>query len=393
MARYVFRLPDIGEGVAEAEIADWHVKVGDHIAEGEPLADVLTDKATVEMTAPVAGVVTAAHGAVGDKLAVGAPLAEFEIEAPEETFEAPDAAAEAAEPALVRPAPEKPRQAAEPLAAPAVRARAREEGVELSAVAGTGPDGRITAADLDRHLAGLNAAQEPGVEAVRIVGLRRKIAEHLAEAARRIPHFTYVEEIDVTELEALRARLNAQRGERASLTLLPFFMRALVRALARHPQINARYDDDAGVLYRHAAVHVGIATQTADGLIVPVVRNVERRDLWGCAEAVAGAAASARDGTASREALYGSTITLSSLGALGGVVSTPVINRPEVAILAPNRIVERPMARDGAVVLRKMMNLSSSFDHRIVDGYDAAAFIQRLRSILEQPEGLDAPLA
>ena len=390
MARYVFRLPDIGEGVAEAEIAAWHARVGDVIGEEQPLVDLLTDKATVEMTAPVAGRVVAIHGAVGEMLAVGAPLAEFETESA-----AAAAGPEAdAGPAPVPAAPIGGTPAPAPvLAAPATRAKAAAAGVALEEVDGSGPDGRITAADLDRHIRARIGAARPaasdGVEEIRIVGLRRQIAERMQEAKRTIPHFGYVEELDLTELERLRQSLNGEpASERPRLTLLPFLMLAVVRAVRAFPNVNARYDHEAGILSRHDAVHIGIAAQTPAGLMVPVVRHAEARDLWDCARELARLAEAARTGAVKREELSGSTITLTSLGPLGGVSATPIINAPEVAILAPNRLIERPVVRDGHVTTRKVMNLSSAFDHRIIDGFEAASFVQRLKSELETPARL-----
>jgi 2-oxoisovalerate dehydrogenase E2 component (dihydrolipoyl transacylase) len=377
VARYVFRLPDVGEGIAEAEIVEWHVAVGDAIAEEQPLVDVMTDKATVELTSPVAGVITALAGAEGEDVAVGADLVVFETDA--------DAASVAVQPET--------RPGARPLASPATRRRAKAKGVDLATVKASGPGGRILDKDLGAPApAAKPMAKREGVEVVKVVGLRRRIAQRLSESKRRIPHFAYVEEIDVTELEALRAHLNASRAEgRPALSLPPFLIQALVRVLPDFPQINALFDDEAGVVHRHAAVHVGIAVQTKDGLIVPVIRNAEARDLWDLAAEIARLAAAVRDGKAAREELTGSTITVTSLGALGGIATTPIINAPEVAIIGPNRIVERPMVRDGQIAVRKMMNLSSSFDHRVVDGYDAAAFIQAVKVKLEHPALLFMP--
>jgi 2-oxoisovalerate dehydrogenase E2 component (dihydrolipoyl transacylase) len=395
MGRYLFRLPDIGEGVAEAEIVVWHVKPGDRIEEDHPLVDVMTEKATVDLTSPVDGMVTAIHGETGAMAPVGSVLVELEVAegeaakaAGEPAHRSPIALASTGTPTAPPPAEEA------PLAAPATRRRARALGVLLADVPGTGPDGRITPADLDAYAAHAGQsttsearrADREGTRDIRIIGLRRKIAEQMQEATRRIPHFTYVEEFDLTELEALRHELNDHRAEgQAKLTLPPFFMRALVRVLPAFPQINARYDDEAGVLRTFEGVHIGVATQTAAGLMVPVVRHAEARDLWGCAAELARVTAAARDGSAPREVLSGSTITLTSLGPLGGVAHTPVINHPEVAIIGPNRLVERPMVRDGLIVVRKMMNVSSSFDHRIVDGHDAARFAQALKRLMEHP--------
>lgn len=412
MGLYQFRLPDIGEGVAEAEITAWHVKPGDAISEDQGLLDVMTDKATVDMSSPVDGTVRAVFGAVGDMVAVGAVLAEIEVEgegnvdetaapAPSQT-PAAEPKAEPLEPPATKeqppakpapaPAPAKPRKpGAGPFAAPATRRRAHELGIPLQYVEGSGPGGRILPEDLDAYLAGAGrpparAARSDAVSEEPITGLRRVIAERMEEAKRRISHISYVEEVDVTELEALRAELNVHRGERAPrLTLLPFLIRALAKALPDFPRINAHFDDDARVLRRFEAVHVGIATQTPAGLMVPVLRHAEGMTLDECAREIVRLSAAARDGTAKREELTGSTITITSLGPLGGIVSTPVINRPEVAIIGPNRIVERPVVQDGRIVIRKMMNLSSSFDHRIVDGYEAALFVQALKRMIEHP--------
>jgi 2-oxoisovalerate dehydrogenase E2 component (dihydrolipoyl transacylase) len=388
MARYVFKLPDVGEGLVEAEISRWHVAAGDRIREDQPLVDVTTDKAVVEIPAPASGIVVSIRGAVGEKVAVGSELAVIETEAEPHPEPSPVAAPTAAAPTAVAPA----KAGVHALAAPAVRQRARELGVELERIRGSGPSGRVTHADLDDFLAdsaGKAPARKEAVEEHRVVGIRRKIAERVQEAKRRIPHFSYIEEVDVTALEELRLHLNEiHAGKRVKLTPLPFLMRALALALPAHPEINARFDDDKGVVHRHSAVHIGIATQTPNGLLVPVVRHVETRDLWDCAAEAARLAAAARESKATRDELSGSTITLTSLGALGGVASTPVINYPEVAIVGVNRITERPVARNAAVVVRKMMNLSSSFDHRVVDGWNAAEFIQMVKSLLEQPATL-----
>ncbi len=411
MSAFIFHLPDIGEGVTEAEITAWHVRPGDPVAEDQSMVDVMTDKATVDMTSPVAGTVLAVHGAVGDMVPVGAVLVEIRTDqdaargpapvaapapSPDPVAPPPPPRPEATPAAPPRPRPEGAIGAeipAAPLAAPATRRRAFELGIPLQFVTGTGPGGLVTPDDLDRHLAGAPAgtpapARPPrvGVNTVRITGLRRKIAERMQQSAQRIPHFTYVEELDLTALEALRAQLNAERPDtRPRLTLLPFFMRALVLLQPDFPNVNARYDDEAGVLHAQEAIHVGIATQTAGGLMVPVVRHVETLDLWDCARELARVAAAARDGSATREELTGSTITLTSLGALGGIAATPIINAPEVAILGPNRLVDRPVVIDGQVVVRTMMNLSSSFDHRIIDGHEAARFVQALKRLIEQP--------
>jgi 2-oxoisovalerate dehydrogenase E2 component (dihydrolipoyl transacylase) len=385
VGRYVFKLPDLGEGMTAGEIAAWHVKVGDKIAKDDLLVDVMTDKATVEITSPVAGTVKATHGEVGADLPVGSPLIEFEVEGAGNAEMAEATARVAAAPAKPVEAP-KIERAARPLASPAVRARAREGGIDLKLVAGTGPEGRITHDDLAAYGSGV-ARAEGDVTEVKVIGLRRKIAARMQDAKRRIPHFSYVEEIDMTALEAVRERLNAVSGK-PRLNPLPFIMRALVQVLPKFPQINARYDDEAGVVHRHAAVHIGIATQTPNGLMVPVVTNAQGRDLWSSAAEVARLAEAARAGTATRAELSGSTITITSLGPLSGILAIPVINAPEVAILCPNRIVERPVAKDGGVFVRKMMNLSAAFDHRVVDGHDAASFIQAMKQALENPDAL-----
>ncbi|HEX3953476.1 MAG TPA: dihydrolipoamide acetyltransferase family protein [Stellaceae bacterium] len=434
MGRYVVKLPDIGEGTTEAEIVAWHVSPGQEIREEDPLVDVMTDKATVELPSPVAGTVISISGKIGERRPVGSELLVLDVAG--EGNAAADAApaAKPLTPTLSPPAgrgsspapsanggalqahaasstsvpsprvrgegqgegppaaPSRRKLDGKPLAAPAVRRRAWDLGIELQFVPGSGPEGRITRRDLDAYAANgaapaaaFGLARRDGVEDVPIVGLRRAIAEHLQQSKRRIPHFSYVEEIDVSALEELRAQLNAAYPDRERLTLLPFLMRALVNAVAAHPQVNARYDDEAAVLHRHRAVHVGIATQTDGGLMVPVARHAEALDLWQSAAELRRLAEAARSGKAGRDELTGSTITITSLGRLGGIAATPVINYPEVAIVGVNRIVERPVVRDAQIVVRKMMNLSSSFDHRIVDGWEAASFIQHIKQQLEQP--------
>ena len=407
MAIHIIKMPDIGEGIAEVELAEWHVKPGDSVTEDQVLAEVMTDKATVEVPSPVVGTVVALGGAVGDVLAVGAELIRIEIEGEggrrpdasekgEERPAGPGAAssmprAETVSRASVENSPPK---GEKPLASPSVRRHARELGLELSEVRGSGPAGRIRHEDLVAHaavpLASTVTASRHGQRhdetEVPVIGLRRKIAQKMQESKRHIPHFTYVEEVDVTEAEELRARLNAKwSGRRGRLTMLPLLIRAMVLALRDFPQINARFDDEKGVVTRYGAVHMGVATQTEHGLMVPVLRHAEACDLWACAAEVARLAETARAGKAAREELSGSTITITSLGALGGIVSTPVINHPEVAIVGINRIVERPVILGGSVVARKMMNLSSSFDHRVVDGLHAAEFVQVVRGYLECP--------
>lgn len=436
MGEFVLKMPDVGEGVAEAELVEWHVKPGDPVREDMVLAAVMTDKATVEIPSPVAGTVTWLAAEVGDTVAVKAPLVRIEVggegreaadrqvekvaasdvpqPAPAETAEGivleepPETPALAEKPVTQvqrTPAPMTPaenrdtRSAAQeadrkPLASPAVRRRAQETGIDLRQVRGSGPAGRITQEDLDLFLsvgaqessrpAGL--ARKTSVEEIKITGLRRRIAEKMALSVSRIPHITYVEEVDVTDLEELRATMNKDRKpDQAKLTILPFLMRALVRTIAEQPAMNATFDDGAGIVTRYGAVHIGIATQTPAGLTVPVVKHVEARGIWDCAAEVARVAEAARTGSAQRDELMGSTITISSLGALGGIASTPVINHPEVAIVGVNKIVTRPVWDGTQFIPRKMMNLSSSFDHRVVDGWDAATFIQRIRTLLETP--------
>jgi 2-oxoisovalerate dehydrogenase E2 component (dihydrolipoyl transacylase) len=391
-ATFVVKLPDIGEGVVEAELVGWHVKVGDIVREDQVLAEVMTDKATVEIPAPCAGKVMSLAGEVGEKLAVGGELLRLEgpgAKAPEPPPPTTPTATAAPPEAAPVPASEATR-AAGPLASPAIRKRARDAGLDLHSIQGSGPEGRVLHADLDAVLRGgptaRPRAQRDEIEELPVTGLRRRIAERMAEATRRIAHFSYVEEVDVTALEELRATLNAEARERPKLTLLPFLMLAVVRAVADFPQMNAHYDDEAGIIRRYGAVHIGIATQTTAGLMVPVVRHAEARDLWDCAAELRRLSAAARDGSARREELAGSTITLTSLGPLGGIASTPVINLPEVAIIGVNRMAIRPVWSEHAgFIPRRMMNLSSSFDHRVVDGHDAAAFIQRIRQLLETP--------
>jgi 2-oxoisovalerate dehydrogenase E2 component (dihydrolipoyl transacylase) len=449
-------MPDVGEGIAECEVVAWRVQPGDAVKEDQILADVMTDKATVEIPSPFHGTVLALGGKVGESLAVGAELVRLEIEGagnfkgevakpaaaasapladepadvphgfvPEPQRVAAGAASVSASPASAgtrgaapaarQPAPPSPassgsgassrtifRDANEkPLAAPAVRKRAWDMGIELQYVGGSGPAGQITHADLDAYVSGRQRghasqgaadsryAELHGEEAVPLIGLRRKIAEKMQMSKRQIPHFTYVEEVDVTELEALRGQLNARYGaERGKLTLLPLLMRAVVLAIRKFPEVNARFDDQAGIVTRYQPVHLGIATQTDAGLMVPVIRNAEARDPWSSAKEIVRLAEAARTGKAARDELSGSTITITSLGPLGGIVSTPVINHPEVAIVGVNRILERPVVKNGGLVPRKLMNLSSSFDHRVIDGMVAAEFIQTVRGYLESPATL-----
>ena len=419
MGERTIKMPDIGEGIAEVELVAWHVKPGDTVAEDQALADVMTDKASVEIPSPVAGQVTWIGGAEGTVFAVGAELVKIETageaaapaRAPAQPARpAPPAAAKAAPPApapraasVAAPMPAAP-SGDRPIATPSVRRRAWELGIDLAQVTPSGTAGRVMQADIDAHAkahpsapramstptaatpASPSGTPRSGEEPIPVIGLRRKIALKMQEAKRRIPHFSYVEECDVTELEALRGALNTQHGDaRGKLTLLPFLMRAITVAVVEHPSVNATFDDEKGVLTRHAPVHLGIATQTDAGLMVPVVRHAEALDLWQSAAEVARLAAAARAGSITRGELSGSTITITSLGPLGGIVTTPIINAPEVAIVGVNRIVERPMLRGGLVVARQMMNLSSSFDHRVVDGMHAAQFVQALRAVLEAP--------
>ncbi|UEL26460.1 2-oxo acid dehydrogenase subunit E2 [Pseudomonas fluorescens] len=416
MGTHVIKMPDIGEGIAEVELSVWHVKVGDLVVEDQVLADVMTDKAMVDIPSPVHGKVISLGGEPGEVMAVGSILISIEVEGAGNAKEAP-AVAEPVKavpapvveakpaPAASKPAPVVATQAPvareadeRPLASPAVRKHALDAGIQLRLVQGTGPAGRILHEDLEAYLlqgpatpsaAGNPYAERNSEEQIPVIGMRRKIAQRMQDATRRAAHFSYVEEIDVTALDELRVHLNEKHGAtRGKLTLLPFIVRAMVVALGDFPQINARYDDENQVITRLGAVHVGVATQSDVGLMVPVVRHAEARSLWGNAEEIARLATAARNGKASRDELSGSTITLTSLGALGGIVSTPVLNLPEVAIVGVNRIVERPMVIKGQIVVRKMMNLSSSFDHRVVDGMDAAQFIQAIRGLLEQPASL-----
>jgi 2-oxoisovalerate dehydrogenase E2 component (dihydrolipoyl transacylase) len=392
MGRYVFKLPDVGEGVAEAEIMKWHAAVGETIGEEQPLVDIMTDKATVEIVSPVSGRIVSRNGDVGSKLAVGSEFVVFEVEGSEAAAR-PVAVAAIAKPVLSAAKPEPKGKAQAP---PAVRARAATLGIDLSSVAGTGPAGRIQHGDLDAVLLArqgegpstarpVMGTKEEGIEDIKIFGLRRRIAERMQDAKRRIPHFAYVEEVDMTELEILRAELNAARGREGHLTVLAFLVRALVKAIADHPGINAHFDDAEGVIRRFTSVHAGIATQTERGLLVPVIHHAETMDLWQIAAEISRLSQAARSGKASRGDLIGSTITVTSLGALGGIAATPIINPPEVAVIGVNRIAERPMVAGGAIVIRKMMNLSSSFDHRIVDGFEAAALIKSVKDCLEAP--------
>jgi 2-oxoisovalerate dehydrogenase E2 component (dihydrolipoyl transacylase) len=433
MSKYIFNLPDIGEGIAEAEIVKWHVKIGDMVTEDDQIADVMTDKATVEMEAPVSGKITAIAGEEGDIIAIGSMLVEIEVEGELdaeklEELEASSAVADVSEePKSVTKDgnqvfenkkekvetsanPTKPDDAVEPaaapvasdspatehagqkvLATPAVRKRAADLGVDLSQVKAQGE--HIRHSDLDAYLnygsgqgyRPSGAVQKRDDEKIKIIGMRRKIAQNMADSKRNIPHFSYVDEIDMTEIEDMRGDLNANRGERAKLTILPLMIAAICKALRDFPMLNATYDDEAGFVTRHGAVHLGMATQTSQGLMVPVLRDAQDMNVWQLASEISRLAAAARDGSATAKELTGSTLTLTSLGPLGGIATTPVINRPEVAIIGPNKIVERPMIIDGEIHARKLMNLSISCDHRVVDGYDAASYVQALKHLLETP--------
>ena len=445
MAKFTFNMPDVGEGVAEAEVVEWHVKVGDRVEEDQHLVDVMTDKATIDIESPVAGIVTALAGEVGDVIAIGAMLLVIEAEGEGEVSEEEaEAAAEQIEDDMSdegeAPAPEPARaelvgSEADPkdqppsftsesaqeeksspseaklsqrdtssgraeisykvLASPAVRQRARDLGIDLAQVKAA-EDGRVRHGDLDAFLAYnagsgfAPAGKARGDETIKVIGLRKRIAQNMAAAKRHIPHFTYVEECDVTDLETLRAQLNEGRGDRPKLTMLPLLITAICKMVPHFPMINARYDDEAGVVTRYGAVHLGMAAQTDNGLMVPVIRDAQAMNLWQLAREIGRLAEAARTGKASSEELSGSTLTVTSLGPLGGVATTPVINRPEVAIIGPNRIVERPMfVPDGMgaerIAKRKLMNISISCDHRVVDGHDAASFVQGMKRLIETP--------
>jgi 2-oxoisovalerate dehydrogenase E2 component (dihydrolipoyl transacylase) len=421
MAKFIFNLPDIGEGIAEAEIVAWHIKIGDRIEEDQPIADMMTDKATVEMESPVSGLVTAIAGEAGDVIPIGSMLIEIETDAIAEAAPAekiaiiptesdvtasnlvvPEVPAIAEETNIIAVAASAPNEQTasvrqdifEPIgkvtASPAVRARAAQIGVQLSDV--MAPGNHVRHADLDAYISynqaqGYSAAvptTRPDVP-IKIIGMRRRIAENMAASKRHIPHFTYVDEMDVTALEAARSDLNSNRGERPKLTMLPFLITAICKTIPAFPMINARFDDDGGVVTRHGAVHLGMATQTDAGLIVPVIRNAHSLNIWQLASEIMRLSAASRDGSAKSEELSGSTLTITSLGPLGGIVTTPVINRPEVAIIGPNKIIERPMYVDGKIEPRKLMNMSVSCDHRVVDGWDAANFVQALKKLIETP--------
>ncbi|MGS2724386.1 dihydrolipoamide acetyltransferase family protein [Porticoccus sp. GXU_MW_L64] len=421
MGQFVFKLPDLGEGTVESEIVEWHVQPGEVVVQDQHIADVMTDKATVELTAPVAGAVVSLAGAAGDVIAVGSELIRFDVEG-EGNAEAVQAAPLASQPKADPEPKAEPQPKAEPepeplqepapqpvmaelpsvtvasgvLASPAVRRRALDADVDLSDVSGSGPAGRIEHSDLDAFIAnGGNSGsavvrqKKNATTEIPVRGLRRMIAQKMQQSKRQIPHFTYVEEVDVTELEALRQHMNATcKDGQPKLTLLAYIMQAVTKAMAEFPQFNATFDDTNNIITRYQGVHLGVAAQTDDGLKVPVVKHAEALDVWGLANEMTRVALAAKNNTASKDELTGGTITITSLGPLGGLVHTPVINYPEVAIIGTNNMVERPVVRDGVIVVRKMMNLSSSFDHRVIDGYDAAQMIQRVRALLEHPATL-----
>ena len=421
MGKFEFKLPDIGEGVVEGEIVEWMVAVGDTVKEDDPILSVMTDKATVEIPAPCDGTVASLVGDAGDIIPVGGVCIVFDVEGEGNASAATEEKEETVEPVQEAPAPvveEKPAPVKTPpapapataapvqraagtkaLASPAVRQRARAANIDLQLVAGSGPAGRISHADLDRHIAGgANGATasmqiggvpkvaRTGTEDIKVIGLRRKIADGMMASYSTIPHFSYFEEVDITELESLRQHLNATRPDGApKLTYLPFIMQALVKALAQRPECNALYDDEAGVVTRHEAIHLGIATQTDRGLYVPVVKHVEAMDIWQSAAEMTRVTQATRDGKAGVEDLSGSTFTITSLGRLGGLGATPIINKPEVGILGVHNAKERPVVKNGQVVVRRIMNLSSSWDHRVVDGHDGASLVQLIKSYLEHP--------
>ncbi|MCP4299049.1 MAG: 2-oxo acid dehydrogenase subunit E2 [Gammaproteobacteria bacterium] len=409
MSEYIFKLPDLGEGTVESEIAEWFIKVGDRISEEDVVGTMMTDKAAVELSSPVSGTVVKLAGEPGDIVAVGAALviidtdgAAVETPAAEPVTAEPEAApqpAEQPEPAVVAVANGDSAERSRVMASPAIRRRAKEADVDLTLVPGSGPGGRIRRKDFDLYLkaratgTAISAAAAPStnVKEIKIIGVRRMIAERMSAAKREIPHFAYVEEIDITELEGLRKHLNERRDAADRLTLLPFLGLALIKALKEFPQCNVTHDKDRNLLLQHDAVHLGVATQTPDGLKVPVVKHAEMRSIDDLAAEVRRVSLAARDNSAKKSELSGSTITITSLGKLGGIASTPVINSPEVAIIGVNRAVERPVVFNGQVAVRLMMNLSSSFDHRFVDGYDAAAMIQRIKEMLEHPATIFLP--
>jgi len=398
MSEHIFKLPDLGEGTVESEIGEWFIKVGEFVEEETVVGTMLTDKAAVELASPVSGTVTKLAGEPGDIIAVGGALVVFETDGEAGAVKAEPAPEPEPEPAQKNKAVATAQAVDESngrvITSPAVRRRAKEAGIDLSLVPGSGPGGRIQRKDFDNYLKsqamGIEIAQaatpSTAVKEIKVIGLRRIIAERMTKAKQEIPHFAYVEEIDITELEALRKHLNSRRNDPSErLTLLPFLGLALIRAIKEFPQCNSTYDKDRNVLLQHAAVHLGVATQTPDGLKVPVIKHAEMKDIDGLAAEIRRVTQAARNNTATKSELTGGTITITSLGKLGGIASTPVINMPEVGIIGVNRAVERPMVFNGQIAVRLMMNLSSSFDHRFVDGYDAAAMIQRIKEMLEHP--------
>lgn len=415
MGKFVFKLPDIGEGVVEGEVVQWHVSVGESVSEDDPLVDVMTDKATVTIPSPTSGVISSLSGGVGDMIAVGKTLLEIDSEGGEVPEEEEKSAEEEIEPTAPTPAPETPVPVAPTpvpetpvpvasmkadigrvLASPAVRKRARENDVDLSNVRGSGPAGRVRHADLDAFIAAGGAisgappmaysVKRTEVTPVKVVGLRRKISEQMSLSKSRIPHFSYFEEVDITELESLRRVLNTTKDEtQPKLTYLPFIMLTLAKIMPDHPECNAHFDDEGGVVNRQGAVNLGIATQTERGLYVPVVKHVESMDIWSTALEMQRVSGSAKNGSASLDELTGSTFTITSLGREGGLGATPIINHPEVAILGVHKAREMPVVRNGEIVVRRIMNLSSAFDHRVVDGADGASLIQDLKRMLETP--------
>ena len=402
MGNFVFKLPDIGEGVVEGEVVQWHVAVGDTVSEDDPIVDVMTDKATVTIPSPTSGVIHSLSGGVGDMIAVGTTLLEISTgegeSGIEESSDGDDADPTPAPAPAPAPAPKAPSQTTtgRVLASPAVRKRARENDVDLSTVRGSGPAGRVRHADLDAFIAAGGAisgappmsysVKRTEVTQVKVVGLRRKISEQMSLSKSRIPHFSYFEEVDITELESLRRILNSTKDEtQPKLTYLPFIMLALAKIMPEHPECNAHFDDEGGVVNRQGAVNLGIATQTERGLYVPVVKHVESMDIWNAASEMQRVSGSARDGTASLDELTGSTFTITSLGREGGLGATPIINHPEVSILGVHKAREMPVVKDGEIVIRRILNLSSAFDHRVVDGADGASLIQHLKRMLENP--------
>jgi 2-oxoisovalerate dehydrogenase E2 component (dihydrolipoyl transacylase) len=401
MSEFIFKLPDLGEGMVESEIGEWFIKVGDQVTEEDIVGSMMTDKAAVELSSPVSGKVVRLAGEPGDMVAVGAALVVFETDAVGGPSAGEKPVGGPSGPIAAETAPTNvaaPTIQTRVMTSPAVRRRAKEAGVDLATVAGTGPGGRVSRQDFDAHLAGkppsttVTGAAPATDKEIKVIGLRRIIAERMTKATQEIPHFTYVEEIDITEVEALRKHLNDKNADKSQkLTPLPFLGLALIRALREFPQCNATYNKDRNVIVQHGTVHLGVATQTPDGLKVPVVRNADRMTVNELASEIRRVSESARNNSITKSELSGSTITITSLGKLGGIVSTPVINMPEVGIIGVNRAIEKPVVVNGQITVRTMMNLSSSFDHRFVDGYDAAAMIQRIKNLLEHPATIFLP--